>query len=65
MSRVQKTEPGEYAENMTIREYFAALAMQGYMSCEDPSENELKCMAITSVAMADALIAALNEESEG
>ena len=55
-----KTDPSEWADRMTIREHFAALAMQGIMAC--PEDGERHLLARACVQMADALIAALNEE---
>ena len=43
---------------LTKREYFAAMAMQGYISC---GKSTLVTLAECSVQQADALIKALNE----
>lgn len=50
---------------MTKREYFAAMAMQG-VEASNPIEDPLtiKDVAKRSVKLADALIKALNEESQ-
>lgn len=52
----------EEQDGLTKREYFAALAMQGIVSTDlaDTYENFAKA----SVAMADALIKALNKEQD-
>ncbi len=50
----------EYSNGLTKREYFAALAMQGLISCELPAPGVL---ATVAVQYADTLIAEL-ERSE-
>lgn len=60
-------EPGYGRQGMSLREWYAGLAMQGVLAacCADPratpSEGELSDVARGSVKMADALIAALAE----
>lgn len=49
---------GNYAPGLTIREYFAAMALSGLLS-EDWLHDEV---AEEAVAIADALIEALNKE---
>ena len=46
---------------LTKREYFAAMAMQGYISCGKSSVISITTLAECSVQQADALIKALNE----
>ena len=54
--------PGDSpAQYMTKREYFAAMAMQGYVSCGKFNQVSDKTLAECSVQQADALIKALNE----
>jgi hypothetical protein len=48
-------------EGLTKREYFAAMAMQGYISCGKANVMSCESLAIYSVQAADALIAALNK----
>ena len=51
-----------YAKGLTKREYFAAMAMQGYLANTNIGGNYLPIEhAIDSVKLADALIKALNE----
>lgn len=52
---------------LTKREYFAAMAMQGILSCDYSIQQycEPNSIGLQSVQFADALIAALNEGSEG
>ena len=59
-------------QGMTMREYFAAKAMQGLLSIYDnneqnptvPNESNVKYMAALSVKAADALLAELSKPSE-
>lgn len=46
---------------LTKREYFAAMAMQGYISCREFDNLSEEQLAMCSVVQADALIKALNE----
>ena len=46
---------------LTKREYFAAMAMQGYISCGKFNQVSDETLAMCSVQQADALIKALNE----
>ena len=46
---------------MTLRDYFAAKAMQGYCSREDSIECEFSSIASDSYAMADAMLEARNK----
>ncbi len=51
---------------LTVREHFAAMAMQGILACEfdveiQAGENQLQAIARCSVAQANALIAELNK----
>ena len=48
-------------EGMTIREYFAAMAMQGYLVNNAKAGIKDEDIATWSVEAADALIKALNE----
>lgn len=50
-----------YKEGLTKREFFAAMAMQGYISCGKSSVITITTLAECSVQQADALIKALNE----
>ena len=52
-----------FADNagLTKREYFDAMAMQGYISCGKFVEFSYETLAEYSVRQADALIKALNE----
>lgn len=63
------TDPNEkclskaYSTGLTKREHFAALAMQGLLaSCNYNGVHSMNECASNSVAAADALIEALNEE---
>lgn len=66
------TDGNEGVAGLTKREYFAAMAMQGYIApyiAEDVNGNKAelvghdeKNIALQAVALADALIAALNPE---
>ena len=49
------------AIGMTLRDYFAAKAMQGYCSREDSIECEFSSIASDSYAMADAMLEARNQ----
>jgi hypothetical protein len=55
-----------YSSNgLTIRQHFAAMAMQGLLACPEPDPNNplsLKEFAAAAVKCADALIAELNRE---
>lgn len=54
--------PSRMAKDITIREYFAAMAMQG-MQAENPSMGlRAELLARYAVEMSDALIEALNKE---
>jgi hypothetical protein len=55
------TRPNSPIEDLTKREYFAAMAMQGYISCGKVSVMSFESLAIYSVEAADALIAELNK----
>ena len=48
-------------KGLTKREYFAAMAMQGYISCGKFNQVSDETLAMCSVQQADALIKALNE----
>jgi len=48
-------------KGLTKREYFAAMAMQGYISCGKANVISCKSLAIYSVQAADALIEELNK----
>jgi len=48
-------------KGLTKREYFAAMAMQGYISCGKANVMSCESLAIYSVQAADALIAELNK----
>lgn len=55
----------EHYSGMSKREYFAALAMQGLLAVQESpwmTESDTKGIAVTAVAQADALIAALSKE---
>ena len=62
-----KTKPDDYVtgttpgKRLTKREYFAAMAMQGYLSSH-PFNASMLYVVIQSVKFADALIEALNAE---
>lgn len=45
---------------MTLREYYAGLAMQGLLACPDPPDSDILA-GRAAVVMADALLAALAE----
>lgn len=52
---------------ITLRQYYAGLAMQGYMAADPLAANETRTVIQTaewSVKVADALIAALNKEEK-
>ena len=53
---------GSYYLGITKREYFAALAMQGYCSNNALNIHEFETVAELFVNQADALIEALNKE---
>ena len=55
-----KLDPNAPASTITVRQHFAAMAMQGF-AVEGVHENEA---ARLSVKYADALIAQLNKEGE-
>jgi len=48
-------------KGLTKREYFAAMALQGYISCGKSNVMSYESLAIYFVDAADALIKALNE----
>ena len=56
------TSPSSAASGMSKREHFAALALQGVLTFQDPYERK-KHAAQRAVDLADALIKALNETS--
>lgn len=58
-----KPEIGWIDGGLTKREYFAAMAMQGFLTIVDKNFNA-KELAEPSVKMADALIEALNQQTE-
>ena len=53
----------EYGEGLTKREHFAGLAMQGLMSDED-EYLQWSDLAKDSVAVADALLKALEQDND-
>lgn len=54
-----------YHEGLTKREYFAAMALQGYLASYDEShEPTTRSAAEHAVEYADALILALNKKSD-
>jgi hypothetical protein len=55
-----KTHPNDSASNLTKREYFAAMALQGLLS-DSNSKGSYKQFVKDAVKMADALIEELNE----
>ena len=55
--------PSRLAKDMTIREYFAAMAMQGFAAADTKREVENEHLAAWSVGLADLLIAELNAEA--
>lgn len=57
-----ETEWNYFASGLTIREHFAALAMQGLLS--NPNHSGVAYEAIIAVEAADALIAELNKETQ-
>ena len=61
------TERGQWIEpapGLTVRAYFAGLAMQGISANYPRGAFEIGIMAETSVQLADALIAELNKETK-
>lgn len=50
-----------HQDGLTKREYFASMAMQGFLS--EGEVSEIKTIAVLSVQMADALIEQLNKQS--
>lgn len=54
------TRPDTLASNLTVREYFAAMAMQGLL-CLDPKHRPENAYAASAYA-ADELIDALNKK---
>lgn len=60
--------PVDNMDGLTKREYFAAMALQGLIACNDGyliSQNPLPIFVNTAVHYADALIAALNTNKDG
>lgn len=64
-----KTEPGhssisanEHHDGLTKREYFAAMAMQGFMASDGAPDVNYKVIAEAAVIFADTLINALNKK---
>jgi hypothetical protein len=55
--------PDEVDRGLTKREYFAAMAMLGYLACPEVGGTET-AIARRSVAQSDALIAALNDQDK-
>jgi hypothetical protein len=53
---------GGYANSMTLRDYFAAKAMQGVLSFEAIDEYSAKDVAFVAYEMADALLKAREQE---
>lgn len=56
-----KREISIVASGLTKREYFAALAMQGYLSISGVKEETMAFVTKNSVLLADTLIKSLNE----
>ena len=52
-----------YQQGLTIREYFAAMAMQGLLACPDIAASR-KAIAEEAVQQADELLKALEPKSE-
>ncbi len=53
------------SSGLTKREYFAAMAMQGFCSFDPPSAPDKSAiLAMCAIEMADALISELNKELE-
>lgn len=57
------SEEGEGNRGITLREWFAGLAMQG-LSANTDMQGALKTVAMMAVQQADALIAELNRPKE-
>ena len=53
----------EYGEGLTKREHFAGLAMQGLLAQSD-GPRSVKEMAFESLAMANALLKALEQDND-
>lgn len=53
--------PDSTASGLTKREYFAAMALQGFCSADWTEDDDFEHVAACSVAQSDALIAALNK----
>lgn len=51
-------------EGLTIREYFAGLALQGILAAPESAKFSPDVICKTAVLYADALITALNSEEE-
>ena len=49
---------GGYAKDMTLRDHFAALAMQGFLAADPDCEWDAEALAITAYEQADAMIKA-------
>lgn len=56
---------GPPAPGMTLREYYAGLAMQGVCANSDSTDWTAASVATVAVALTDALIAALEAKSNG
>lgn len=59
---MEKTNGSDLIEFLTIREYFAAKAMQGFLANPDFSITDKEKIANSSVIFANKLIHALNHE---
>ena len=57
-----KLEPDTEIKRLTVRELFAAMAMQGFCASACSENFPFEAMAILAVKQADALIAELNKE---
>ena len=53
---------GGYANSMTLRDYFAAKAMQGVLSFEAIDEYNANDVAFVAYGMADAMLKAREQE---
>ena len=59
----QLTKPQDGAETLSIREHFAAMAMQGFIAFGGKNKTPLHRIAENAVNAADELIKALNKDT--
>ncbi len=59
----QLTKPNDSASGMSIREHFAAIALQGFLAYGGRNKTPMDWLAKDAVKAADELIKALNKDT--